>query len=72
MEKEIKSQEPESHGNTVPEQQVRRYDRVHNAPDRFGKWISYTASCEHFAYNVYQVPEPKNMDETLSGPHVME
>ena len=45
---------------------------MHNAPDRFGKWISYTASCEHFAYNVCQVPEPKNMDETLSGPHVME
>ena len=28
------------------EQQVRTSDRVHNTPDRFGKWVSYTASCE--------------------------
>ena len=46
--------------------QSSRFTGLTDPPDRFGKW---DPSCEHFAYNVC---EPKNMDEALSGPHVME
>ncbi len=34
--------------------------------------LVYTATCEHFAYNILcqlQVPEPKTIDEALTGPH---
>ena len=64
--------EAESHNNAAPEQQARRSARVHNPPDRFGKWVSCTANCEQFAYNVCQVPEPKTIDEALSGTHAKE
>ncbi len=63
----------ENHSNVdVFEQQVRKSNRSHNPPDRFGKWISYTATCEHFAYRVSEVPEPKTMDEALSSHHAKE
>ena len=58
--------------NAVPEQQARRSDRAHNPPEWLGDWVSYTANCEHFAYNVCQVPEPKTVDEALSSPHAKE
>ena len=45
---------------------------MHNPPDRFDKWVSYTASCEHFTYNVCQIFEPKTMDEAPADPHAME
>ena len=56
----------------VPEQQTRRSDRAHNPPDRYGSWVSHIATCEHFAYNVCQVSEPKTIDEALAGPHARE
>ena len=69
VEEETESQETE---NTVSEQYACRSDRARNPPDRFGDWVSYTAACEHFAYNVCQVPEPKTIDEAMSGPHAKE
>ena len=56
----------------MPEQRVRKSKRSHNFPDRFGKLISYTATCKHFAYRVSEVPEPKTMDEALSSQHAEE
>ena len=50
----VEEAETREDDNPVPEQQARRSDRVHNPPDRFGYWVSYTATCEHFAYNVSQ------------------
>ncbi len=53
----------ENHSNVdVFEQQVRKSNRSHNPPDRFGKWASYRATCEHFAYRVSEVPESKTME----------
>ena len=38
----------------------------------FLQLVSYTATCEHFVYNVCEVPEPKTTDEALSDPRVKE
>ena len=72
VEEEAELQEVESRENTVPEPQVRRSDRAHSSPNRCGDWVTYTATCGHFAYNTCQVPEPKTMDEALAGPHAKE
>ena len=64
--------ETQEAGNEAPEQQVCWSGRAHNPPERLGSWVSYTANCEHFAYNVCQVPELKTIDEALSGPHAKE
>ena len=83
----VELQQPESTDNGNPEQredtsqqghhsdsepQDRRPERVRNPPIRYGDWVSHVATCEHFAYNVCQVPEPKSLDEALSGPHAKE
>ena len=72
VEEEAELQEVESRENTVPEPQVRRSDRAHSSPNRYGDWVTYTATCGHFAYNTCQVPELKTMDEALAGPHAKE